>query len=58
MPTTLRVDRPDDFEVAQRRKILHRHRHAAGAAGQRVRSIDRTIFCSDALLQLDHLPKT
>ncbi len=56
-PHTLQIDRPDDSEQIQADKFVI----ASGTRPARPANIpfnNKSIFCSDALLQLDHLPKT
>jgi NAD(P) transhydrogenase len=51
------VDRPDDFEAFSAEKFVI----ATGTRPAKPTTVpfnDRTVFCSDGLLKLDHLPKT
>ena len=51
------IDRPDDFEVVSADKIII----ATGTRPARPASVpfdDKTVFTSDGLMDLDHLPKT
>jgi NAD(P) transhydrogenase len=56
-PNTMRIDRPDDFELLEGDKFII----ATGSRPARPSDIPfnhRSIFCSDTLLKLDRLPKT
>lgn len=56
-PQTIRVERPEDFEVLTADKIVI----ASGTRPARPGHVpfnDTSIFCSDALLKLESLPKT
>jgi NAD(P) transhydrogenase len=56
-PNTIRVERPEDSEMVAAEKFVI----ATGTRPARPESVpfnDKTIFCSDALLKLERLPKS
>jgi NAD(P) transhydrogenase len=56
-PHTLRIQRPDDFEILSADFFLI----GTGTRPAKPKSVpfdDKTVFCSDALLKLEALPKT